>query len=544
MRRFVLALTSALTFLAAPSSALAAPPKPPAASAALPEGRSGGVLRLANREDLVSGFALHESVTVSDTWVAMPCYNNLVVFDQKRRVERLETIVGELAERWSWQETYRRLVFFLRRDVRWHDGQPFTAKDVKFTFDLVREGKDAPGKLRANPRKEWYANIEAIETPESHVVVFQLRRPQPSLLAMLASGFSPVLPAHVPPGEHRSRCLGTGPFKFKEWRRGQFIELVRNPDYFVKGRPYLDGLRYVVISERGTRTAALQSREVDVAFPGDTTVAIAEQLRAAVPSMVFSETTTNVNENLLINTKRPPFDNPNVRRALSLAIPRQEYVKAVGQGSALVGAGMLPAPWGVWGLPEKDVLQLPGYGGAAADRARARQLLADAGFGPGRSLKVEVVTRSLANYMDLASYVVGELRRVGMDANLKQVESAQFYGIMNRRDYQVTANLTGVGVDDPDVNFLENYACGSSRNYTDYCDAGVAKLIEEQSQEVNPRKRQALVWQIQKKLETDAARPILGWRTDRFARWPQVKGLFTHSVTYNCCRQEDTWLDR
>ncbi len=522
----------------------AAPPAAPTTSPAITPGKPGGVLRIANREDLVSGFALHESVTVSDTWVVMPCYNNLVVFDQGQRVERAETIVGELAERWSWQDNYRRLVFFLRRDVRWHDGQPFTAKDVKFTFDTVREAKDAPAKLRANPRKEWYANIESIETPEPYVVVFQLTRPQPSLVAMLASGFSPVLPAHVPIAQHRTRCIGTGPFKFKDWRRGQFIELVRNPDYFRKGYPYLDGLRYVVIIERGTRTAALQSHEIDVAFPGDTTVAIAEQLRAAVPSMVFSETTTNVNECLLINTKRPPFDKIEVRRALSLAIPRRQYVKVVGQGSALVGATMLPKPWGVWGMPEKNVLALPGYGAETADRAKAKALLADAGFGPARPLKVEVVTRSLANYMDLASYVVGEFRRVGIEASLKQVESAQFCGIMNRRDYEVTANLTGVGVDDPDVNFFENYWCGSPRNYTDYCDAEVTKLIEQQSQEVNPQKRLALVWRIQQKLEMDAARPILGWRTDRFARWPEVKNLVTHSVTYNCCRQETTWLAR
>jgi peptide/nickel transport system substrate-binding protein len=511
---------------------------------ALAEVKTGGVLRLANREDLVSGFALHESVTVSDTWVAMPCYSNLVVFDQTKRVERLETIAPELAERWSWQDNYRRLVFFLRKDVRWHDGEPFTSKDVKFTFDIVRGAPEASARLRSNPRKEWYANVESIETPDRYVAVFELKRPQPSLLAMLASGFSPVLPAHVPPAEHRSRCIGTGPFKFKEWRRGQFIDLVRNAEYFRKGRPHLDGLRYVVITERGTRTAALQGREVDVAFPGDTTVAIAEQLRAAVPTMVFTETTTNVNENLLINTKRPPFDNVKVRQALSLAIDRGAYTKAVSQGSALVGAAMLPKPWGIWGLPDKEVIRLPGYGTGTEDKRRAENLLSDAGFSRARPLKVEVVTRSLANYMDLASFVVAELKRVGMDATLKQIESSQFYGIMTRRDYQIAANLTGIGVDDPDVNLYENYACGSARNYTDYCDDEVMKLIDEQSRQVDSKKRLGIVWQIQRKLETDAARPILGWRTDRFARWAHVKDLFTHQVTYNCCRHEETWLDR
>src|SRR4029450_11097864 len=171
--------------------------------------------------------------------------------------------------------------------------------------------------------------------------------PPPPTLPMLASGYSPVLPAHVPPAEHRNRCIGTGPFKFKEWKRGESVELVKNPDYFVKGRPYLHAIRYVVIVERGTRVAALQANQVDVAYPGETTLNIYEQLKAAVPKMVFTETASNVNENILINTTRPPFDNIKVRRALALAVDRRAYVQAVHRGSAIVGASLAPKPWGV-----------------------------------------------------------------------------------------------------------------------------------------------------------------------------------------------------
>src|SRR6202158_2244364 len=354
------------------------------------EGKHGGVLRLVHREGLPQGFAIHESATNSVTWPAMPCYSNLVVFDQLKPIGRIETIVPELADRWSWQDNYRNLVFFLRKDARLHDGQPVPSKDVKFTFDLVREAKDASTKLRLNPRKEWYANVEAIEAPDPYTVVFRLKRPQPSLLAMLASGYSPVIPAHVPLAEHRSRCVGSGPFKFKEWKRGQSVELVRNPDYFVKGRPYLDGVRYTVIVERGTRVAALQAGQIDVAYPGETTLAIAEQLKNAVPGMVFTETASNVSENLLLNTKMPRFDNIQVRRALSFAIDRRTYTQTVHRGAAVVGASLAPKPWGVWGLLDRDLGQLPGYGGAAAGRTQAKKLLAEAGFGPSNPLKVEL----------------------------------------------------------------------------------------------------------------------------------------------------------
>jgi peptide/nickel transport system substrate-binding protein len=322
-------------------------------------------------------------------------------------------------------------------------------------------------KLRINPRKEWYANVDAVEAPDPYTVVFRLKRPQPSLLAMLASGYSPVIPAHVPLAEHRSRCLGTGPFKFKEWKRGQSVELVRNPDYFVKGRPYLDALRYIVIVERDTRVAALQAGQVDVAYPGDTTIAIAEQLKAGVPGMVFAETATNVSENLLLNTRRAPFDNIQVRRALSLAIDRRAYTKTVHRGAAVVGAAMSPKPWGIWGLLEKDLNLLPGYGGVAAGRAQARKLLAEAGFGPANPLKVDIVTRAIAIYLDFAGFVVSELKQVGVEATLKQIDSAQWHPMVTRREFQIGANLTGLGVDDPDANLYENYACGSPRNYGD-----------------------------------------------------------------------------
>ncbi|HEX6079736.1 MAG TPA: ABC transporter substrate-binding protein [Methylomirabilota bacterium] len=515
----------------------------PSASA-VREGKPGGVLRPVLREDLPQGFAIHESATNSVTWPAMPCYSNLVIYDQTKRLGRTESIVPELAEKWSWQDNYRNLVFFLRRDVRWHDGKPFTSKDVKFTFDVVREAPDAPAKLRINPRKEWYANVDAIEAPDPYTVVFRLRRPQPSLVAMLASGYAPVIPAHVPLAEHRSRCIGTGPFKFKEWKRGQSVELVRNPDYFVKGRPYLDGVRYTIIVERGTRVAALQAGQVDVAYPGDTTISIAETLKAAVPGMVFTETATNVSENLLLNSKKPPFDNIKVRRALSLAIDRRAYTKTVHRGAAVIGAAMSPRPWGTWGLLEKDLNSLPGYGGVEAGRSQAKKLLAEAGFGPSNPLKVEIVTRAIAIYLDFAGFVVSDLKQVGVDATLKQIDTAQWHPMVTRREFQMGANLTGLGVDDPDANFYENFSCGSPRNYGDYCNEEVGRLVEQQSQEIDLTKRLALVAQIQKKLEEDAARPTMGWRTDRFAHHSYVKNLILNQVTYNCCRLQEVWLDR
>ncbi|HXH82161.1 MAG TPA: ABC transporter substrate-binding protein [Candidatus Tectomicrobia bacterium] len=506
--------------------------------------RTGGVLTVAQREDTPQGFAIHETSTISTVWPAMPCFSNLVLYDPLKKQESEDTIIGELAEKWAWQDNARTLVFTLRKGVTWHDGQPFTSRDVKHTFDLLRESPDATAKLRINPRNDWYANVEAVETPDPHTVVLRLKRPQPSLLAMLASGYTPIYAAHIPPAQYRTSCVGTGPFKLKEWRKGEFIEYVKNPTYFIKGRPYLDGIRYVVIKERGTRVAALQAGQVDAAFPGDTSKTTAEQLKKAVPQMVITPSAENVNENVIMNTKKPPFDNVKVRLAVSHAIDRRALNQAVHQGGAVVGSAMLGKPYGVWGLLDKDLAAQPGYGKPSEEKAKARKLMAEMGYTSDKPLRVEIVTRAIAIYVDMASFIINELKQVGIEATLRQIETAQWHAMATRGDYQIGANLTGIGADDPDANFYENFGCDSPRNYTFYCNEQIASLIDKQSAETDRKKRLALVWDIQKRLEAEAARPMLVWRVDNYAHWPHVKNLIPHQVFYNYGRMQEVWLDK
>ncbi|MBI4253570.1 MAG: ABC transporter substrate-binding protein [Candidatus Rokubacteria bacterium] len=505
--------------------------------------KRGGVLQSVLFED-PPGLTVHESSTVSNVWPVSPCYSNLVIFHPLKPLDSADTVVPELAEKWSWQDNYRSLVFFLRKNVKWHDGRPFTAKDVKYTFDVVRGAPDAPAKFRLSPRKDWYVNVEAIEAPEPYTVVFRLKRPQPSLLLMLASGYSPVYPAHVSIADLRARCVGTGPFRLKEYVRGQGLEFERNPDYFVAGRPYLDGIRYSIIGERGTRLAALQTGRLDAYMPLDMTKLLAETAKKNAPALVVAEVGQNGSDNVVLNHRRPPFDNLSVRRAVSLALDRRGYVQGVRHGGAVVGAALMPKPFGLWGLLDADLRTLPGYRTAAQDKAEARRLLAAAGYGPGKPLRVELVTRTTPIYLDLASFVVDQLRQVGVEAALKQLETAAWFPTLSRRDFQIGANLTAGGFDDPDAYLFENYKCGSPRNYTDYCSDEMDRLIDLQSQELDRAKRLKLVYEIQKKLEADVARPMLGWRKEYFVHGGHVKNLVPHNSLYNYGRMQEVWLDK
>ena len=508
-----------------------------------PTPKRGGILNTLLIEE-PPGLLIHESATVSNVWPMSPCYSGLVLFDPAKQQESVDTVIPELAERWSWQDNYRNLVFFLKKNVKWHDGRPFTSRDVKYTFDVVREAPDAPAKLRLSARKDWYANVEGIEAPDPYTVVFKLKRPQPSFLLMLASGYSPVYPTHVPLAELRQHCVGTGPFRMKQYARGQLIELERNPDYFVPGRPYLDGIRYTIISERGTRLAALQTGRVDAFVPLEMTKTMADSVKQAAPSLVIQEVGQNGSDNVVINHKRPPFDNPTMRRAFSLAMDRHAFVQGVRHGGAVIGASMMPKPFGIWGLPDPEFKTLPGYRGSAVDKAEAKRLLAAAGYGPGKPLKVELVTRTISIYLDVGSFVADQLRQVNVEASLKQMDTAAWFPALARRDYQIGANLTAGGFDDPDAYFFENYKCGASRNYPDYCNEETDRLIDQQSQELDRGKRLKIVWEIQRKIEADVARPMLSWRKEYFAHWPYVKNLVAHNSLYNYGRMQDVWLDK
>jgi peptide/nickel transport system substrate-binding protein len=309
------------------------------------------------------------------------------------------------------------------------------------------------------------------------------------------------------------------------------------------GRPYLDGLRYQIIRERGTATAALQTRRVDVAFPGETPKPIADQLRSTVPRLVITPVGTAVIDHLLMNATRPPFDNPKVRLALSRAIDRRGFIEALYQGGAARGASMAPKPHGVWGLLDGELQALPGHGGASEEKAKARALLAEAGFGAGNPLKLEMQTRGLPAFVDIASFVVNELKRVGIDAGLRQVETAQWEPQKVRGDFTFASDRTAMEPDDPDATFYEHYACGSSRNHSRYCDPELTRLIDQQSQELDRAKRHALVRTIQRKLEDAGVSPVLSWRLDYFAAWPHVKNLVPHHSIYSWGRLQDVWVD-
>ncbi|MBI4083973.1 MAG: ABC transporter substrate-binding protein [Candidatus Lambdaproteobacteria bacterium] len=501
----------------------------------------GGVLRAFIRDNPTT-LSIHEASATTETWPVAPMYNNLVWFDTLIPREALETVRPELAERWSWRNGNTQLAFKLRQDVRWHDGRPFTSKDVKHTFDVVREV--AQQKLKTNPRRQWYFNVKEVLTNGDHEVIFRLGRPQPSLVALLAGGYSPVYPAHIDTAEWRTGATGTGPFKLKEFKRDQAVVLEKNSSYFVFGLPYLDGIYFPVIKARASQTAALIARQVDASNTDISTRPVYEALRKANVGIAFAPTVTNSGVNIILNTQKPPFNNLRLRQAVNLAMDRPAFVRSVYQEGAVPGGAMIPAPAGTWGLAPEQLANLPGFGKPAQNKAEARRLLAEEGYTAASPLRLKLSTRALVTYVDVATWAIGQLKEVGIQAELEQVETATWFSKLARREFTIGANVTAIGVDDPDAVLYETYKCGSQRNYTDYCNREMEQRFDAQSVEFDATKRLAQVHAIDVLLQQEVARPYLAYRVDYFPHYPYVKNWIPHNSTFNGWRMAEVWLDK
>jgi len=505
--------------------------------------KRGGILRSFLPDNPPSA-SIHEESTIS---VAMPfsaLYNNLVFFDHTKKRDAFDTIIPELATSWKWSEDNTRLTFQLREGVKWHDGKPFTSADVKCTWDMLAGKTEA--KLRKNPRKSWYRNLKEVTTNGPTEVTFVLGRPQPSLLMMLAGAFSPVYPCHVPAAQMRTKPIGTGPFKFVSFKQNEGIKLTRNPDYWKKGEPYLDGIEWTMIPSRSTAILAFVSGQVDLTYTNTLTAPLLRDVKQQSPDAVCAMEASNVQNTLVVNREVAPFDDPDIRRAMMLAIDRKAFVNSIFDGEAIIGGSMLPPPAGQWGMPAEKLSDVPGYGDDVEKaRAEGRKLMEAHGYGPDKPLKVKVSTRNHPAYRDPAVLLIDHLKNVYIDGELDLLDTSVWYARMVRKEYQVGLNTSGIGIDDPDVNFYENFACGSERNYTRYCNPEMDKLFDQQSAMTDMKQRKELVWKIDKMLQMDGARPVIAHTRGGTCWHPYVKGVdIPINGIYNHWRFDDVWMDK
>ena len=530
-------LVSASALIAVLGCGPAVGPPPAVDDAQTPvQPKRGGVLvLLMNQAGDPPTFDLHQESTSATTETAGPVYDNLVSFDPLKPNE----IMPDLAERWELSVDGKTYTFYLRKGVVFHNGNPFTAADVKFTLERVMD----PPQGMVSPRRGAFDAVTGVDTPDAHTVRLHLERPNPSLLINLAQGWMAIYDkewAESSGGEiAKKEMMGTGPYKLKEYIPGISLEVERNKDYWVPGRPFLDGVRHFVMPEVGHRVAALRTGRVMISrlWARDAGT-LQEELGE---KMTFRSQVSPSFGALYMNPQREPFDNPRVREALNLLLDRYAGVQILAQGHGTVGGYLMPG--GAWSLPAEEIARLPGYAqDKTAEVESARQLLAGAGLSEG--FEAEIITRNARSYRNLAVFVADQLKKLNITAKITPLETAQATERARNGDFMLLAWSHQFALDDPDAVYGEHYVCKGPRNWSKLCVSGVDTLFEKQSREVDPAMRRALVWEMERQAVPSATKIITHWNQRHDAFWSYVKDYVPHASSYNNIRYRDVWLDR
>ena len=354
-------------------------------------------------------------------------------------------------------------------------------------------------KLRVNPRKSWYNNLEAVTTNGDFEVAFRLKQPQPALLALLASGWSPIYPCHVAPAQMRQHPIGTGPFKFVEFKPNQSIKLVKNPDYWKQGRPYLDGIDFSIMREIAPRQSRLLCRRARCRYALSRDPADARGLQGAGAGCDLradlgqraAHDADQYRQAALRQSRTAAGDDAGdrPRRVLENHQRRREEYRR--PDAAAVERRL--------GMPEDRLRVLPGYNpDVEKNRAEAREIMKKLGYGPDNPLRTKIATRNIPSWRNPAVLLNSQLKEIWIDTELEIIDTAQWYPKINRKDFTIGAVPIEAGVDDPDMMFYENFYSGALRNYSGISDPELDKMIDRQSMEANPEKRKQLVWEMRK----------------------------------------------
>ena len=388
----------------------------------------------------------------------MAVFNNLVIFDQKEKINSPDNDrAGPGARAGRGTTTRRKLTFKLRQGVKWHDGKPFIGQGREVHLGRCCAATRSRTIIRKNPRKVWYNNLKEVDDqrrlrghlhPEAAAAVV----PVDARLRLLAGLSLPraeprtCAPSRSAPARSSSSSSSAT----------KSIKLVRNPDYWKKGRPYLDAIECKIVPNRSTRMLAFVAGEFDMTFDSDVTIPLLKDVKAQTPEAICEARPTNVSTNLIVNRDAPPFDNPKIREAHGAALDRKPFIDILSEGNDLRGATMLPPPDGVWGMPQDELREAARLSARTSRRTAPRRasIMKELGYGPDKPLKIKVSTRNIAIYRDPAVILIDQLKQIYIDGELELIDTTIWYAKVTRKDYSVGLNLTGVGVDDPDVDLL------------------------------------------------------------------------------------------
>ena len=400
-------------------------------------------------------------------------YNQLVRFEPDM------TPVPELAESWQTSPDGLTWTFKLREGVKFHDGQELTSADVKFTFDRLFE---------KSPGKSDFIAVDKVEPVGKHTVKFVTKEPFAGLLAALGGfwGFIISEAGIKKHGDLNKAALGTGPFVLEDWRVEQQMVLKKNPHYFKKGRPYVDQLVLRTIPDEANIVAALRTGQIQHAFIEDNKN---YNLLKDEKTLTGYRSSRLGYDYLNINASRGPLKDVRVRQAISWAVDRAQVLRVAASGFGRLTAPAT-APMKQWQLPEEQWMRY-----YKPDVERAKKLMGEAGQSGGFAVKLCVIP-TFPTMVSGAPVIAAHLKRIGITAEIENVEYAVWIKRWQAKDFDLTMNTTP-GYADPDTAFFRALHSTKGQNWNSWSLPDLDALMEEGRRTLDPKKRKEIYDRVQ-----------------------------------------------
>jgi len=454
------------------------------------------------------------------------------------------TVEPHLAEGWEEPDdlTY---VFHLRRGVTWHNkpplnGRELVADDVKFTFDRFLNEK-------ANVLRDQLEPVERIEVVDRYTVKFVLKEPFVWLPTRLADSSSmwiiaPEVVEKFGDLKKPESAIGTGPFILERYEPNVKTVFKRNPAYFLKDQPYIDGVEWLVLDDESTGLAMYRTGQIDCGPAPWWSVRQAdlESLKQSHPHLMYRDFQSIVTGGLTMRTDQPPFNDVRVRRAISHALDRRSIIEAVslrGEPTSAIGRGLTE-----WSLPVDQL-------GAGAryyqhDPKEARRLLAEAGYPKGFKTQLTATSGLGRDLVDAAQLVQRFLKDVGIEAELKLQEYGAYMATTNQGKYEGMVYGPTTGARDPDGPLYARYSPDHLLNRGHVNDPQITAMLKEQRRTKDMEARRQIIFALQR-YEAEQQYYIYANSNTLTASWqPYVKNYAPNQSFDYGSRVAALWLDR
>jgi peptide/nickel transport system substrate-binding protein len=501
--------------------------------------KKGGILSYAVVAEPPT-YDCHATTTFATLHPVRPHYSGLlkVVGDVNKKLE----LAGDLAESYTTSADGKTYTFKLRRNVKFHDGQPFTAADIKATYERIIN----PPEGVVSARKALHTDITAIDTPDAFTAVFTLKAANASMANNFASPFNCVYSAKKlkeDPKYPEKEPMGTGPFTYVNYVKGATWEGKRFDGYFDAGKPYLDGYKAYFVKANAV-VPGIQGGQFDVEFRGRTPKERDQLVDAMKDKVTVMEGPWTTSLLLTFNTKKKPFDDVRVRQALSMAVDRWAGSAPLSKISMLKYVGGFTRAGSEWALPEADLVKVPGYSkdGTAA-KEEAKKLLAAAGV---TSLKIKLVNRNIAEpYTPGGIFIVSEWKKIGVETEHLQLENKAYFDAQATGDFDATLEFISDFVDDPSLQFVKFISASKSPvNVSGAEDPQLDELFAKQAMTIDPAARRKITHEFEKRALSQSYSMMLYWWQRIVVMNKKVKGWELHASHFTGQDLSGVWLDQ